>query len=196
MFINISLLKKFMVNAYKGAGIRIGHKDDGYIIVTSTWGLWLEEENTPNKVKALIMELAGTLPQEDTIFIVSKEKPIPQLEFDFNATFHINQFYRNAASPVTVTNVMLDKKHGIYRLFQINSTKDFMFMNQMYLDLIDLGEMDTNVENTPAGPCTNQSGNIFYWGNAVCTLYLCGYEVTSEDSIVQALGHINFEEEM
>lgn len=195
MFINMSQLKKFMTNAYKGSGIRLGHKEEGYIIITPTWGLWLDEEYIPNKVKAIIMELAGVLPQEDTIFIVSKEKPIPQLEFDFKDDLHINQSYRKATHPVTVTNVLLDKRHGIYHLLQINSNKEFVLMNQTYMDLIDLGEMDTDVENTPAGPCTGESGRIFYWGNAVCTLYLCGYEITGDNPVIKALKHINFEEE-
>lgn len=196
MFISTSNLKKLMSAAYKGSGIRIGHKEEGYLILGSTWGVWIDENHIPNKVKALIMELAGTLPNEDSIFIVSKEKPIPQYEFDFNSdNFYLNQLQSKAKVHVIVTNVLYDNKFKTYKLLQNSKSKELSLMDLNLLNLLDLTEIDFDVENTPSGPCT-EYGSSYYWRNATCTLLLLSSKVPENNKIIDTLSSIDFEKEM
>lgn len=196
MFINTSQLKKMMATAYKGAGLRIGHKEEGYVIIGTTWGVWLDENYIPNKVKALIMELAGTLPNENTVFIVSKEKPIPQYELDFNSEyFYLNNLQSKAKLPVTVTNILFDNNYNVYNLLQINHSLQITMMNKSLLDLIDLTEIDFDLENTPSGPCTVED-SAFYWRNATCTLLLLSTKIPENSKVIKVLSNIDFVEEM
>lgn len=196
MFISTSNLKKLMNIAYKGPGIRIGHKDEGYIILGSTWGVWIDEYHIPNKVKALIMELAGTLPNEDSIFIVSKANPIPQYEFDFNSNyFYLNRLQTKAKVPVFVTNILYDNNYKTYRLVQNGKSMQLTMIDIILYDLIDLTEMDIEVENTPSGPST-EFNDSYYWRNATCTLLLLGTKVPENNKIIDALASVDFEKEM
>ncbi|QHQ61366.1 hypothetical protein Ana3638_11765 [Anaerocolumna sedimenticola] len=195
MFINPTHLKKLMTAAYKGGGIRIGYFDEGYIIIAGTWMVWLDVNYIPNKVKAIIMELAGVLPEEDTVFIVSKEKPMPQTEMDIHSYFHINTLEKEAKYPVTLSNVLLDKHFNVYRLMQVNESKQLVMMDMNHLNLIDLNEIDYDQENTLSGPCTNFGQSMYFWRNATCTLLLMGTAVPAENPVITALSVIDFEKE-
>ncbi len=48
MFIKTSLFKKLLKEAYKGAGIRIGHGGKRFYIAGSYWGLMVYEDYFPN----------------------------------------------------------------------------------------------------------------------------------------------------
>lgn len=196
MFISTSQLKKLMSADYKARGIRIGHKEEGYVILGNTWGIWIDADHIPNKVKALIMEFSGILPSVDTVFIVSKEKPLPQYEFDFNTDyFYLNERCFDAKNPVTMTNVLLDKKYNVFNLLQINKTQSLKLLSKSLYDLIDLSELDLEIENTPSGPCT-YDGATFFWNNATCTLLLLGTQASDDDKVIQTLSEIDFEKEM
>lgn len=195
MFISSSHLKKLMSTAYKGGGIRIGYIDEGYVIFGGNWGVWLDVSFIPNKVKAVIMELAGTLPEEGTLFSVSKERPMPQYEMDIHNYTHINILQREAKYPVTVTDVLLDKKHSLYSLLQVNADKRLILMDMILMDLIDLSEIDYDQENLPAGPCTGISQGMYFWRNATTTLMLMGEAAKPDNSIIAVLSAIDFEKE-
>jgi hypothetical protein len=196
MFINSSHLKKLMTAAYKAGGIRIGYIDEGYVIFGGKWGVWLDVNFIPNKVKAVIMELAGTLPEEGTLFSVSKERPIPQLEMDIHNYTHINILQREAKYPVTVTDVLLDKKHSLYSLLQVNADKRLILMDMNLMNLIDFSEIDYDQESLPAGPCTGVSQGMYFWRNATTTLLLLGDAAKTDNTLIAVLSAIDFEQEV
>ncbi|WFR56415.1 hypothetical protein QA584_22805 [Anaerocolumna sp. AGMB13025] len=196
MFINPTHLKKLMTASYKGGGIRIGYFDDGYIIIASHWMLWLDVNYIPNKVKAIIMELAGTLPEEDTVFLVSKEKPIPQIEMDIHNYFHLNLLEKEAKLPVTLTNVLFESHTNTYKLMQVDDNKWLVMMDMYYLNLIDVNEIDFEHENTPSGPCTTTGQSMFFWKNATCTLLLMGTSAPTDSPIISALSEVDFAKEV
>nr|WP_308743497.1 hypothetical protein [uncultured Anaerocolumna sp.] len=196
MFINSSHLKKLMTTAYKGGGIQIGYIDEGYVILGGRWGVWLDVNYIPNKIKAIIMELAGTLPEEDTIFSVSKENPMPQLTIDTQDYTHINILQREAKIPVAVTGVLLDKKYSVYSLLQVAMNNELIMMDTNLINLIDFSEIDHDQEGVPAGPCTNFGQAMYFWRNATCTLLLIGETAPKGNPVIQALSRISFAEEV
>ncbi len=195
MFISTSQLSKLMKEAYKGGGIRIGNLEEGLMIMGSTWGLWIDENYIPNKVKAIVMELAGTLPAEESVFKVSKDEAAPQYELTLDNYYYINQMELACKEPATRTGVYLDLKYCEYELLQVNHTGMIAMINRRLTELIDPGEIDHKVENEPSGPCTGLSNGMFFWKNATCTLMLLHTAAPEDNPVTNILSRIDFEKD-
>lgn len=194
MFVSTSKLVKFAKEAYKTGGIRFGNLDDGLVIIGSSWGLWIDENYIPNKVKAIVMELAGTLPEKNTVFTVNKDDPRPQYELVLNDHLYINRVQQSSKNSVISTGTFLNLKFSEYELLQIACSKKIVMVNRKLMELIDFNEIDHDIENEPAGPCTDYGGS-FFWRNATCTLMLLGFKVPEDNPVINALERIDFEEE-
>ena len=184
-----------MKEAYRSSGLRIGNLEYGLIIFTGHWGLWIDEDHIPNKVKAIVMELAGELPEEGKVFKVSKEEAAPQYELTLNDWFYLNVLEKSSKEPVSKTGVMIDLKYTECELMQVNRTKRMALINRKLMSLIDISEIDYNVEGEPAGPCTGLSNEMYFWRNATCTLLLLGTKVPEDDTVIGTLSCIDFEKE-
>jgi hypothetical protein len=49
MFIKMKIFKKLIKHAYKGAGLTVGHLDEGIFLADNHWVIWLEKECIPKK---------------------------------------------------------------------------------------------------------------------------------------------------
>ncbi len=196
MFISTSQLSKLMKEAYRGRGIRIGNLEEGLVIIGSSWGLWIDENYIPNKVKAIVMELAGTLPAEESVFKVSKGEAVPQYELTLDNYYYINRMEQISKESASRTGVYLDLKYCEYELLQVNHTGKIAMISRKLTELIDPGEIDYNVENEPSGPCTGLSSGMFFWKNATCTLMLLHSAVPEDNPVINILSKIDFEKEV
>lgn len=75
MFFKTSVLKRLFKDAYKGAGLTVGHMTDpedeevdGYYISSGWWVIWFNNWTFPKEAKAAIIELCGELPQPGEVF--------------------------------------------------------------------------------------------------------------------------------
>lgn len=195
MFISTTQLSKLMKEAYKGGGIRIGNIDGGLIVFAGYWGLWIDENYIPNKVKAIVMELSGELPGDGKVFKVSKEEAAPQYELTLNDYFYINHLQSVNKEPASKTGVIIDLKYSEYELLQINRTKRIALINRKLMDMIDVTEINYDIEGEPSGPCTGLSSDMFFWRNATCTLLLLGTKPPEDNAVISALTRLDFEEE-
>ena len=193
MFIGTSVLKKHMKKAYDTGFLHIGNKEEGLYICTGHIAVWIDNEYIPNKVKALVMEFAGTMPDTDAVFKVSKAEPIPQYELD-QEIFYLSNMWNRYKIPCTRTKVHLDLC-GLHEVFQNNGTKTLYIVPDTYLDLIDLGEIDYDYENLPTGPSTMLGGQ-FMWSNATCKLLITASKMPEDNKVLENLKIINFEEVM
>lgn len=195
MFISTTQLSKLMKEAYKGSGIQVGNIDEGLIILGEHWGLWIDENYIPNKVKAIVMELAGVLPAQGRILKVSKENPEPQYELILDNYFYLNELEKSSKEPASKTRVMLDLKYAEYELLQIDRMKRIALINRKLMSLIDTSELDLNIEGEPSGPCTGVTSNVYFWRNTACTLMLFGTEPPKDNAVLAALSKVDFEKE-
>jgi hypothetical protein len=72
MFINVKALKKLMKEAYKTFGITVERHNGGLMIASFSWGVWLENSELTNEIKAAVIEYTGEMPEKGTAFTVSK----------------------------------------------------------------------------------------------------------------------------
>lgn len=193
MFISPSALKRHMKNAYNTGILHIGNKEEGLYISTGYIAVWIDNEYVPNIVKAMIMEFAGVMPDEDAVFKVSKAEPTPQYELDMDI-FYLRDMWKKFKYPCTRTKVHLDLCDS-HEVFQNNTSKNISIVKDSSLELIDLSQIDFDYENLPTGPSTMLNGS-FMWSNATCKLLITASKMPEDNQVLESLKLINFEEMM
>lgn len=63
MFIKTSIFKRILKDAWKGAGLTVGKKEEMYFIQGAYWILFVYEKDFTSKNKAAVIELVGDLPE-------------------------------------------------------------------------------------------------------------------------------------
>lgn len=193
MFISTSVLKKHMKKAYDTGFLHIGNKEEGLLISTDRIAVWIDSEYIPNKVKALVMEFAGTMPDTDAVFKVSKAEPTPQYVLDQDY-FYLRNMWNNYKTPCTRTKVHIDLCES-HEVFQNNKSMKLSIVRDDCLDIIDIGEIDYDYENLPTGPSTMLGGQ-FMWSNATCKLLITASKMPEDNEVLKSLQLINFKEVM
>lgn len=193
MFVSTSVLKKHMKKAYDTSSLHIGNKEEGLFISAGRISVWIDKEYIPNKVKALVMEFAGILPNTDAVFKVSKADPTPQYELD-QEYFYLRDMWNKYKIPCTRTKVHIDLCES-HEVLQNNKSKNLSIVRDDNLALIDLGEIDYDYENLPTGPST-MFGGQFMWSNATCKLLITASKMPEDNKVLETLQLINFEEVM
>jgi hypothetical protein len=193
MFLNISKTSKLIKDAYK-TKLGIGNIQDGIIISSGLWTIWIENEHVPNKIKAVIMELAGEMPDENVVFEVNKEAPEPQVT-EPEIYKSVLSSVEKARHKMIVTPVVL-KQHREFRLLQndeYNFEKAIVGLPEDQYMIIDKTVVDLDVEGEPTGPCNkgNHESPI-YWHNSICTVIFMPVNL-KQSELITALSNINFE---
>lgn len=183
MFLNITEFKKFLKAAYKGSGLIVGILDGNLVLTNNgrTWGVQVEGEHIPNKLKAALVELIGDLPEEGEVLNYTQDGAQTEMDlgdFDFYAMWMRAQDY--AAN----TPFMLKVNYGEYSLMQIHSTMEVRPILRSFLDIISAKDLDHMVEEMPGRP--GYCNGTLYWKNDT-TIYCAGthkLEEFTEDIIL------------
>jgi hypothetical protein len=164
MFLHLGRFTKQVKDAYKSYHLDIGNINDGMLISTGYWMVWIKNQYVSNEIKAVVMLLAGTLPKPDEMFTVEKHRPDPQCKIIDDC------FYRcisrdDLYMKLVVTPVLLTENYDI-RMIQ-GLDRQIYGINQDYLDIIDKEAIDFDAgEGTPTGPCfTGDINQGIYWYN-------------------------------
>jgi len=193
MFISTKVLTKLIKDSFK-VRLRVGCIDGGILIVGNEWAVWIDYEYVPNKVKGIIVELAGGLPDKNKLFAVCKEYPNPQYEIItpdittlFDAIDHANNSL--SISPITLK--------GSIRLLQTKDPlQNIVEVKEKLLDLIDLSELNYEVEGEPTGPCyaSDPYGSI-YWYNDTGKLLIMS-QGKRDNPLFSILSEVTFDEKL
>jgi hypothetical protein len=164
MFLNLSKFAKQMKEAYKNYHLDIGNINDGLLISSSHWMVWIQNQHVPNAVKSIVMLLAGTMPEPGSMFTVKKNQPEPQDRIidDF---FYQSLERKGLMFKLVITPVELHENCNI-RLIQ-GPDRQIYGINQEYLNMIDPTAIDPDIgESEPIGPCFGEDiHNGIYWCN-------------------------------
>jgi hypothetical protein len=173
MFLNINKFSKLAKEAYKFELI-IGDIDDHTIITSNKWLVSIENEFVPNKVKALIMELAGRLPKANTVYKIGKSIEVPE---DVTGTYliPIRRLIENSnqANIKFAITTIIDDRYSPVRLLQNTRNSQIVAISESQYQLIDKGCINYEIEGEPTGPCSaGNDADPIYWHNSIGLIML------------------------
>lgn len=196
MFLNITEFKKFLKAAYKGSGLIVGILDGNLVLTNGgrTWGVQVNGDFIPNKLKAALVELIGDLPEEGEVLNYTQDGA--QTEMDLG-DFNFYDMWMRASDYATNTPFMLKSDYGEYSLMQVHSTMEVRPILRSFLDIISAKDLDYAVEEMPGRP-SYRNGTL-YWKNDT-TIYCAGMCVLSdlmEDDVLPRMAFLDcFEQPM
>lgn len=194
MFLNKTRFKKWVKDAFNGAGLTVGRIYGGLVINSGTWITWTEDGYVPNWVKAAVMEYTGELPKEGCVFKAKKDTPA-QYEMSENEYFNLPRKFMEAKVPFTVTPIVYDESWKNFRFIQNNNTMDIIAVSTYLYDALDMKELGE--ENRPIGPCSiSNKGDILLWKNEHSVLAICKLDVSGKSmDVMNILSSHTFEKE-
>lgn len=179
MFLNITALKKILTNSYKSTGLTVGRLDHELVVCNTCIGFQIDMNFVPNKLKGILAELIGDLPEEGEIYTYTKDGQQAEMELE---RYNFYEYWRAAKDFAEKTPVMLRGYINDFRLLQLNSSGRMIAVYREFVDLIsmkDLGE----AENMPGRP--NYRDGILYWKNDSMIYFAARTEL--KEDIVQLL---------
>lgn len=171
MFFKMSKLEKLLKNTWKNAGIIVGHvpyddKSGAYVLIGTSWKLWIRDSRMPKELKAAVIKLCGDLPELGEVFKAAYDME-NQYELDFTLENIPESFHK--------CNTTLEKSHILwdwYHLKRVLQSEDqkIVLLSEFVFDLIDLKAIDRDSgEWEPDGPVIDQKNpHYVYWGNGEC----------------------------
>ena len=183
MFFKTSVLKRLFKDAYKGAGLTVGHMTDpedeevdGYYISSGWRVIWFNNWTFPKEAKAAIIELCGELPQPGEVF-KAIEGAGNQYEIEQKEIFNLPAAFERAKVKFRSTNILQQQGDKIVRILQEEEGKTVKAVLELFFNLISRKAIDyDNGEYDPIGPvATSKESPFLYWGNNYCWLMLLGF---------------------
>lgn len=193
MFLHLGRFTKQVKEAYKSYRLDIGNINDGMLISSGHWMVWIKNQHVSNEIKAVVMLLAGTLPKPGEMFTVEKDKADPQ--YKIVDGYFLRYILRNDLYlKLVVTPILLTENHDI-RMIQ-GPDRQIHGINQEFLDMVDKEEIDFDAgEGTPTGPCFNGDINQgVYWYNDFGMVMICPV-MTKKVEIPAVLSLLKFGED-
>jgi hypothetical protein len=194
MFVNLTKLTKLTKEAHKFELI-IADIDDHTIITSRQWLVSIGNEFVPNKVKALIMELAGFLPPADTVYKIGKDIEAENITSTCLTT--ITRLIKNAELSnikFSVTPV-IDDRYAPVRLLQNTQTSQIAAIPENQYQMIDKNCIDYEIEGEPTGPCSNVNTGPLYWFNSIGLVMIAASNLAASNPLLKALTAVDFSED-
>lgn len=194
MFLNKTIFKKWIKDAYNHGGLKVGRNYEGLVLSGSYWVVWINKNEIPNWVKAAIIEFVGTLPEDYEMFLAKKDEAI-QTEIAENNYFDLPNRFMEARVPFDVAPIVYGTKWSEYRFLQCRQTKQMIALPEHLYSVIDMSNLDGD-ENRPMGPCSiSNSGDFLIWKNEKSALGLCTAKIgDAGNEVMELLRQIDFEE--
>ena len=199
MFFKTSVLKRLFKDAYKGAGLTVGHMTDpedeevdGYYISSGWWAIWFNNWTFPKEAKAAIIELCGELPQPGEVF-KAIDGAGNQYEIEQKEIFNLPAAFERAKVKFRKTNILQQQSDRVVRILQEEEGRTVKAVSELFFNLINRKAIDyDNGEYDPIGPvATSKESQFLYWGNNYC--YLMAAVRTTDDEDVKAFLKISGE---
>lgn len=189
MFINKTVFKRLLKEAYNGHRLKIGNVYEGTVISGEYWKIWVRDGNyMPNWFKAVVIELIGEFPGKGMVVEYGKGEP-PQQTISENMAYDLHTLYMTAKRPYTVTPMIYEKGYAVLHFLQNDETKEIAALSEELFGLIDFSNMERE-ECHPSGPASDKYEERFYWANEACVLELYGIR-SYNDKVLQIMSQLS-----
>lgn len=160
MIFNTAVLKKMMKTAYKGNGLLVAKNYGRIILGGSYWRLQIYEDYFPNKAKASLVELIGTLPLNGETFRCTSDGNQHELPKDDLEKLIEDMTWNE---PYVKSKLIIETINGDIRPYQ-NKKGDTIFLNEVFASLVDGKEAEDNEDPYINGPCKHnvEDSRVFF----------------------------------
>lgn len=197
MFITQKVFKSLINEAYKGAGITVGRREERILLAGTYWGIEVTRQALPNKALAAIIELTGELPADGEMFKATKEGlqyQMPETYWDF--TSYAREVEKG--KPYTVTNILLHK-HPYGKMLRVlqaqDETSETKIISNMFINAVDRLEINEECESYVNGPfAMNEYAHMVFWESEACILTAClvNNKTEEETELLKLLERFDF----
>lgn len=194
MFLNTNRFSKLTKEAYKFR-LMIAEIENHTVISSSKWLVSIENEFVPNKVKALIMELAGCLPEPNKVYKIDKSLNAPE-DVTNQYLIPMTQLIENAdkADIKFIPTPIINDKYPPIRLLQNAKTAQIVAVPEDYYQMVDKNCINYEIEGEPTGPCSTADNKApFYWYNSIGLIIIAPAKF-ADTGISEALATVDFNE--
>lgn len=166
MFINPVVFKKLIKEAWEARVLILSQKEGVLMIQGGYWIVDAQMDVIPYKVRAALVELCGTLPEEGMTFRAGKGEA-PQYEFEQTVHWDWLKQARSEELPEAyITRALFKTKWGeVYRAAR--QGREMVFINNMLIDAIAPDEVMEGWEDRVTGPTVLYRGLV--WKNSAGT---------------------------
>jgi len=191
MFVNLTKLTKLTKEAHRFK-LMIADIDDHTIITSGQWLVSIENEFVPNKIKALIMELAGFLPPADTVYKIGKDIEAENITSTHLTT--ITRLIKNTelANIKFLVTPVIDDRYAPVRLLQNTQTSQIAAIPENQYQMIDKNCIDYEIEGEPTGPCSNVNTGPLYWFNSIGLVMIAVSNLAANNPLLKTLAAVDF----
>ena len=193
MFLNKTMFKKWIKDAFHHGGLVVGRIYGGLVLSGNNWVTWTQEDSVPNWLKAAIMEHVGELPGKGQVF-KAKNDEVQQYEISDNPFLNLPERYREAKIPFAVTPVVYNTRWMDFRLLQCGISGELIPISGACYDIIDIKEVGS--DGFPVGPSSrDKKGSMLIWKNETSALAVSRVEMSERSlPVLNALKGMQFEE--
>lgn len=179
MFINTSILKKMIKNAYAGGGVSVARLRQKYVIAGDWWCIRVRADAFPAKDRAAAIEFISEFPQTGEKFTVSASEEKKYGEFNERWRNMANEKYVQSVpdsivSPIP-TCLFLEGTEKMCRMWQGEDKKIFIVPEQVD-NLVSSKHIDKKIEMEPDAPISiipeAKMSDVLYWKNNCCELWV------------------------
>lgn len=165
MFLNNSILKKLMKQAYKDGALVVAQTEERYYIAGTYWEMDVRKEFMPKQIMAQIIELAGEVPAVGKSFRGTKDGNIE--EDWLRSAVRTEEF----SKPIDVTDMIIIGRLGKHqRVLQEHEKGQAYIVNNVFIEIADNNAAETDRgEYEVSVPLYNAQKGIL-WENNVARL--------------------------
>jgi hypothetical protein len=156
-FIKVNRLSQLAKKAYANGHLVVGQMETDALLVVKTPAsiVAIREPYATNKYKAMITELIGSVPHDydDHTFTRHSKKEEPmQMGIDDAVVLNRTILDDRAGEAYDTTAFTVTVNGAEYRLLQSKLTGEIKAVNEEFLALITLDELNPEIESLPVGP--------------------------------------------
>ena len=182
MFIKTNGFKKLANEAYKTTGFHLSAGAQDYIIHGCHWAVRVIKETLSNKEKAVLVELAGDMPETGQHFSV-QTKEGKQLLLD--AEPWTKNLYADPQYGLTITPVIIQEKKcsDIKCRILRNEVGQIVPVNESFIDMIDEREVKDR-EDILIGPyMVENNDNMIFFKDRICTFTIAKRDWSNNENL-------------
>lgn len=192
MFLHTGRFIKLIKSAYNSNKLYVGLMDEKLVIGAPYWGASVDFRHTPNRIKAVITELAGRLPNVGEGFEVSKHTPeIVTTAAVGSIISALAMTKRNATNKAVDTKLRIDE---MVLLQERSDRNNIIAIAENFFSVVDKTAVDYEIEGEPTGPSSYGSFQPIYWCNSICEYFALPIK-TKYEELIEAIKDLNFREE-